>query len=80
MKRKKAEGVEVRVPIPSDGPLVFKFEIGEVDVRALAAGRCPRQVQETCAGMLDWLAGEDAPSSVPAGSSVGSRALFQEGK
>ena len=68
----------MRVPLPPevDGPLVFKFELSEAEVKELSKGRCPERVSETCQGMLAWLAGEEAPDSVPAGSAVGSRELF----
>lgn len=78
--RKRYEGLLVNVPLTADvdGPIVFKFEMNEAEVRELSEGRTPQRVQETCAGMLEWLAGDEAPDSVRPGSSVGARALFQQ--
>lgn len=79
MSRRRYDGLAVHVPLTADvdGPLVFQFQMTEAEVRELSKGRCPERVQETCAGMLDWLAGDEAPESVQPGSSLGSRELFK---
>lgn len=68
--------MDVPLPASVDGPLEFSVHFNEAEIRALASGCVPLEIQDTCLGLLEWLKDEPGPAKqkIRVGSRMGQRA------